>query len=1345
VGDRLLDRFRIDAVFTGGMGILWACTDAHTGRRYAIKGIKPEDLDRPGFAQSFRREAMTWIALDQHPNLVQALWLIDDNDLGPVLVLEFVDGGDLASRLENGPLPLERGLDLAMQCAAGLQYAHTRRTDFGVGVVHRDLKPSNLLVTADGVLKIADFGLARVLRTSTEAGGTPAYMAPEQLVEGARVDGRADVYAFGLVLYEILTGANPLASPDLPTQIQRTLHETPPPLEEVPSELAALVARCVAKDPTARPRDIGEVLAHLARVARTLEYPWHVDLDSIAEPTEPGGLVIGVPVLRPRRQRAGEPFLVEVKIRGDVGPGPVDVEWQVREPEGLQLLTPEGGLRVRVEAGGSVQLTAQVSFVAEDEGSYEIAESRVVARGPAGKTTYPVRPFTAEVAFAFVLPWRGREREEALLQRVIRTRTGALVVYGDVGTGKTRLLREAARIAAEEDVRVVGSRAHRTGLRPMRVLNELAREILNLASHGRHGVRAAVHELVGDDAPTARYFAQVLTGGAAFEHEAPPAHYWFTLLRAACEREPIVVLLDDLHHADEAAIRIVLDLAARVRAERLPVVIIATFGTGLDPARARPRLDAMRDGCRELGIPQLTLEPLGAADIESLVEAVFPGHGFAEEAPWLVEAILASTGGNPFHVAEILRMLRLGRDGAIERREGEWRLDPGLSPERVRELVPDALEAAVLGRLGQLSAAANEVLDLAGLIGEEFDAAVLRAATGDAAATDAALAELEREEVVAVVAPELDRYRFWSATVPTVVERRLDPDRRQRLHRAVANGMLETYRGEERVRHSLSIAQLLRGAGDGLASLPFTLEGCERLLTLHLPERARRLLANAKPLFDDPAVSAENRAFFEYLYGLACEATGDYDEGLRSLTAFVESSIELPHSPRSVPRAHVRLGRIHQARGQYDEATFSFNVARELYQEIGDLRRLAFVHLSLAGLALERGAPADASRDLDAAQRLANETGNEGAAILALIQRGNLALRWGRLAEARRVFLEGERRARALDDRRHRADALEGAGRVALAAGYLRQAAAWIGETSELRAAMGDRPGLARAMLHLGDVLRVRGRVDRALHQYRRAQRVFDEIGHPAGVARARYRAGCVLRARGKTAAAVRELAAASETLQRLRHPDRPQVLAELGRALANAGSERTARIALARADRAMPAGAPRRAQRVRSRTLRAALALARDDLDRAQAWARRAARAGSRTTGHGARITAQLCLAETSLRAGDEAAARPAAETALAFARAHGDPLAEAVARQVLAELAARDDRRREAAGHAHLAARAYTGRADVGDAPARLLQALARGLAEVDPHRAAQYGRAARRCYALLEAQGFRVPELA
>jgi eukaryotic-like serine/threonine-protein kinase len=200
----------------GGMGEVYRARDVRLGRDVAIKILTASfatDAERIG---RFEREAKT-LALLNHPNIA-AIYGFEDSGDAPALVMELVEGPTLADRIKSGPIPIDEAVLIARQIADGLEYAHER------GIVHRDLKPANVKVSRDDAVKILDFGLAKAVEgesvetnvansptltgMATQAGfilGTAAYMSPEQ-AKGKPVDRRADIWAFGCVLYEMLTG-----------------------------------------------------------------------------------------------------------------------------------------------------------------------------------------------------------------------------------------------------------------------------------------------------------------------------------------------------------------------------------------------------------------------------------------------------------------------------------------------------------------------------------------------------------------------------------------------------------------------------------------------------------------------------------------------------------------------------------------------------------------------------------------------------------------------------------------------------------------------------------------------------------------------------------------------------------------------------------------------------------------------------------------------------------------------------------------------------------------------------------------------------------------------------------
>jgi serine/threonine protein kinase len=252
-GERLGPYEIISPLGKGGMGEVWRARDSRVGRDVAIKILEQR------FSELFEREAHAIAALN-HPNICTLF------DVGPnYLVMELVDGSTLAEWIVRGPVPLKQALSIAKQIADALEAAHRE------AIVHRDLKPANIKIRPDGAVKVLDFGLAQAggksdhswgSRTTvqfTQGGiiGSPGYMSPEQ-TRGKGVDKRADIWAFGVVLYEILTGERLFDGPTISDSVAAIL-TLEPDLTRVPESLRRLLRLCLEKDPNRRLRDISSV------------------------------------------------------------------------------------------------------------------------------------------------------------------------------------------------------------------------------------------------------------------------------------------------------------------------------------------------------------------------------------------------------------------------------------------------------------------------------------------------------------------------------------------------------------------------------------------------------------------------------------------------------------------------------------------------------------------------------------------------------------------------------------------------------------------------------------------------------------------------------------------------------------------------------------------------------------------------------------------------------------------------------------------------------------------------------------------------------------------------------
>ena len=253
------------------MGEVYRARDAKLNRDVALKILSDSFVTDPNRLARFRREAQVLASLS-HPNIA-AIYGFEDSGATHALVLELVEGPTLADRIGHGPIALADALPLAKQIAEALEAAHE------LGIVHRDLKPANIKIRADGTVKVLDFGLAKSMDLAagssadatnfatltspamTQVGmilGTAAYMAPEQ-ARGRAVDKRADVWAFGAVLFEMLTGARAFPGDDLTDTLAAVVRAEPnwtllPP--GLPSTLVVYLKRCLHKDPKQRIPDM---------------------------------------------------------------------------------------------------------------------------------------------------------------------------------------------------------------------------------------------------------------------------------------------------------------------------------------------------------------------------------------------------------------------------------------------------------------------------------------------------------------------------------------------------------------------------------------------------------------------------------------------------------------------------------------------------------------------------------------------------------------------------------------------------------------------------------------------------------------------------------------------------------------------------------------------------------------------------------------------------------------------------------------------------------------------------------------------------------------------------------
>lgn len=267
----------------GGMGEVFLAEDAELGRLVALKLLPDEFSDDAERLRRFIQEAKTASALN-HPNIL-TIYEIGQTDGSRFIAAEFIEGETLRERIKMGSLNLPETLDIAAQIASALDAAHRS------GIVHRDIKPENVMIREDGLIKILDFGIAKLSEKKNQetidaeaataikpAGtipgmiiGTANYMSPEQ-AKGKAVDARSDIFSFGIVLYEMLAGKVPFEGETALEMIGAILHREPKPLNaDVPIEVEKIIGKCLQKNRDERYQTIKDVLIDVQEVKQEME------------------------------------------------------------------------------------------------------------------------------------------------------------------------------------------------------------------------------------------------------------------------------------------------------------------------------------------------------------------------------------------------------------------------------------------------------------------------------------------------------------------------------------------------------------------------------------------------------------------------------------------------------------------------------------------------------------------------------------------------------------------------------------------------------------------------------------------------------------------------------------------------------------------------------------------------------------------------------------------------------------------------------------------------------------------------------------------------------------------
>ncbi len=669
-GTILRERYRLDSELgRGGMGTVYRATDLELQREVAVK-VLSATYQNSDARERLIREARAAAALN-HPHIVTIHDVGEVNGI-PFLVMELVSGPRLS---QARPTEFSRVVMIASQICDALEHAHNNR------IVHRDLKPDNVLLSGSGNsgnVKLADLGLAlpayaeRISRAGIIV-GTAAYMAPEQAL-GQAIDGRADLYALGVLLYELTTGRVPFHGDDPLTIVSQHVHApvVPPRVlrADIPRGLETIIVRLLAKDPAQRFSSASKTRAALLESLQTESAP--------------------------------------------------------------------------AEAAPTVAILDA------------LARGRLVGRG-------------TELAEARELWQRAREG-----------RGHGVLLSGEPGAGKTRLAREITIQAAVDGALVLSGGCYEY---------EAATPYLPFVEAFRRWVREeqnndTLREILGENATQiAKLAPEIETRLGPFPGRQELAAYEERLLffdavaqvfSNIARRQSLLFYADDLHWADHGTLWLLSHLLRQLRNERV-LILGAYRETELD--RAHPLAKALVDWNRERLITRIVLRRFNETETGDQLDALL-GERISGE---FAVAVHRETEGNPFFVEEVLKALI--ERGSVRRESGRWR-----RCDMDQMLIPQSVKEAIGNRLDRVSENCNDVLRICAILGKAFTFEELTAA---AEQNEDTLLDALDEAVGAqlISAGSGDSFSFTHDKIREVLYEELNPIRRRRLHRHVAEGL----------------------------------------------------------------------------------------------------------------------------------------------------------------------------------------------------------------------------------------------------------------------------------------------------------------------------------------------------------------------------------------------------------------------------------------------------------------------------------------------------------------------------------------------------------------------------
>ncbi|MEM9460954.1 MAG: protein kinase [Myxococcota bacterium] len=1023
-GEVLDGKYRVERLLgVGGMGAVYVAERLPLQDKVAIKSILQSQNTEVNRAR-FLREARAAASV-RHPNVVKIFDFGEPRGRPPYMVMEYLAGPTLAAIVRDyAPMPLARALWIFSGLCAAVEAGHRR------GVIHRDLKPGNVILSRgdDGreTVKVLDFGLARLLMETevsalTSPGtmlGTCSYMSPE-LIESNLASGASDIYALGVILYEMLTGQSPFRAENNAATIWKITsgeYERPADLvPDLPQEVCAGIEAALARRPEERPGSPEELAARV-------------------------GAPLAASASEGERPASERPRVTIAPAASSAAGSAISNVASTAEPSGDEMSGRE--------AAPSVVVTPPRPAASE------VTTSDVGQNIEGGERTIPPI-FRDGPAFSEVFVGRASERDSLRREyRMALDGRGRLVtIQGDAGVGKSRLLEAFGDWARSQGAGVLRGRFFSyEGDQPppyetflwMLTSHKHDGKSHNPSGPPSHSGRPVDPTLVQDKW---RAFSHLTAGFAEQAHG-----------------RPLVLTIDDLQWGTALDLEF---LAYLPRAIDSTVMVVGTARTG-DRHRPQSDLDAWlsRLGSQRT-LASIRLEGFSIGEVRAWFQACFPGIRIR---PQDLRRLQHATSGNPYYLTEVVGQLVQSR--RIQKDPQGYFCAP-----LDRVALPDTVHSVVQAKLEGLGEELRQILEMACVIGEEFRFEVLQTALG--ADEDALEAQLERAVKRHLLSEECrlpaSDFRFDTTTLRSVLYDSLSRRRRRRLHRRVVDALLELHRNKDSPRLARLLSYHYHAVEDPEATLHWSLRAAADTLARYDHDYAeiclsRALEASEMLTRDGGTVPHRSTIDLDRLTGLLYVRIGrleEADEVLQRALGNAEQHADDEGTATQRLDIILILTGCQLGRGLLEVGIDLGQMAIELAEELGDQSRELDARLCTARAAIAMGQLDSAVLMLEPVIEGADEPELVTTRALALAELASVNAKQGALDKAHSLATQSLALARQSGDMQAEYRAISGLGQVHLEAADFHTATEHLEIALEMARSLSLRRREGIELLHL--------------------------------------------------------------------------------------------------------------------------------------------------------------------------------------------------------------------------------------------------------------------------------------